>query len=150
MLASVALGTLRHPDMQSPGGLLKDLNAALHGQTGGGFVTCCAALLRHDGQLTVANAGHPSPYVDGRELAVEAGLPLGIVADATYEEAVSHGSSITLISDGVLEAENAQRELFGFERSLEISKRSAQEIAEAARAWGQTDDITVVTIRRRS
>ena len=49
-----------------------------------------------------------------------------------------------------LEAENAQRELFGFERSLEISKRSAQEIAEAARAWGQTDDITVVTIRRRS
>jgi hypothetical protein len=150
MLASVALGTLRHPDMQSPGGLLKDLNAALHGQTGGGFVTCCAALLRHDGQLTVANAGHPSPYVDGRELAVEAGLPLGIVADATYEEAVSHGSSITLISDGVVEAENAQRELFGFERSLEISKRSAQDIAEAARAWGQTDDITVVTVRRRS
>ncbi len=149
MLASVALGTLRHPEMQSPGGLLKDLNAALHGQTGGGFVTCCAALLRHDGQLTVANAGHPSPYVDGRELAVEAGLPLGIVADATYEEAVSQGTSITLISDGVVEAENAHRELFGFERTLEISKRSAQDIAEAARAWGQTDDITVVTVRRR-
>jgi serine phosphatase RsbU (regulator of sigma subunit) len=130
--------------------LLHNLNAALYGQTGGGFVTCCAALLGHDGQLTVANAGHPSPYVDGREAVVDAGLPLGIVADATYEEAVSRGVSVTLVSDGVVEAENAQREVFGFEGTLAISKRSAQEIAEAAKAWGQTDDITAVTVRKIS
>jgi serine phosphatase RsbU (regulator of sigma subunit) len=106
--------------------------------------------LRNDGQLTVANAGHPSPYVDGREAEVEAGLPLGIVADATYEEAVSQGSIITVVSDGVVEAENAQRELFGFERTLAMSKISAHEIADAAKAWGQTDDITVVTVRKIS
>ena len=148
MLASVALGAIRNSARWSPGPLLKNLNAALHGQTGGGFVTCCAALLRNDGQLIVANAGHPAPYVDGREFAVEAGLPLGIVADTEYAESTGHGESITLVSDGVVEAENAQRELFGFDRTREISIKSAQEIAEAAKAWGQTDDITVVTVRR--
>src|SRR5512140_1434199 len=54
----------------------------------------------------------------------------------------------TFVSDGVVEAENAQRELFGFDRAREISKKSARENAEAAKAWGQNDDITVVTVRR--
>ena len=54
----------------------------------------------------------------------------------------------TFISDGVFEAQNAQRELFGFDRTREISGQAAQEIAAAAQAWGQTDDITVVTVRR--
>ena len=39
-------------------------------------------------------------------------------------------------------------ELFGFERTREISETSAAEIAEAAKAWGQNDDITVVAVRR--
>ena len=39
-------------------------------------------------------------------------------------------------------------ERFGFERTRAIAGKSAQEIAEAARDWGQNDDITVVPIRR--
>jgi hypothetical protein len=58
------------------------------------------------------------------------------------------GDRFVLLSDGVVEAANAQGELFGFDRTREISGKSAQEIAEAARAWGQNDDITVVTVRR--
>ncbi len=38
--------------------------------------------------------------------------------------------------------------LFGFDRTREIGGMSAQEIAEAAKGWGQNDDITVVTVRR--
>jgi hypothetical protein len=148
MLASAALGAVRALDTDSPASLLQGMNSVLHGQVGGGFVTCCAALLRKDGQLVVANAGHPSPYVGGQEFPVEAGLPLGIMPDSDYQESTGHGDSITLVSDGVVEAENAQRELFGFERTRDISTKSAQEIAEAAKAWGQTDDITVVTVRR--
>ena len=56
------------------------------------------------------------------------------------------GSQITLVSDGVVEAENADRELFGFDRTRDISTKSAAEIASAAKAWGQTDDITVLTV----
>jgi hypothetical protein len=44
---------------------------------------------------------------------------------------------------------NARRELFGFDRTREISTTSAGNIVEAARAWGQSDDITVVTVRRK-
>jgi sigma-B regulation protein RsbU (phosphoserine phosphatase) len=148
MLASAALGALRALETSSPALLPRDLNATLHGQTAGGFVTCCAALLRKEGELIVANAGHPSPYCDGREVAVEAGLPLGVVAGVAYEESVVVGERFTLVSGGVVEAENAQRELFGFDRTRAISTKPAQEIAAAAKAWGQNDDITVVTVRR--
>ena len=73
------------------------------------------------------------------------------VAEADWEETritLRPGAQVTLVSDGVVEAENAQRELFGFDRTREISGKSAREIAEAAKAWGQNDDITVVTVQR--
>ncbi len=79
---------------------------------------------------------------------MEAGLALGIAAGVEYAEFVTRGEQFTLVSDGVVEAENPQRELFGFERTRAISMTSALEIAEAAKAWGQNDDITVVTVRR--
>ena len=58
------------------------------------------------------------------------------------------GSGGKIRRDGVVEAENSKRELFGFDRKLEISSQSAAEVA-AAQGWGQTDDITVVTVRRK-
>jgi serine phosphatase RsbU (regulator of sigma subunit) len=123
----------------SPGAILAGLNDGLSGQVGGGFVTCCCARFGPAGSVTIANAGHPSPYCDGREVEVGAGLPLGIAPGVEYAESVVRGERFTFVSDGVVEAENAQRE---------ISIKSAREIAEAAKAWGQTDDITVVTVQR--
>jgi len=87
------------------------------------------------------------PYLDGSEGEVETGLPLGLVPDVVYVEStftLPGGSSITFFSDSVVEAENAQRELFGFERTREISGKPAAEIAAAARARVQNDEITVV------
>jgi hypothetical protein len=148
MLVSVAVGILRNEKSSSPARILSVLNEGLIGRSGGGFVTCCCARFEAGGKVTIANAGHPSPYCDGREIEIEAGLPLGVVAGIEYEETVVGGGRFTFISDGVVEAENAQRELFGFERTKEISQQTAKEIADAAKAWGQTDDITVVTVRR--
>jgi serine phosphatase RsbU (regulator of sigma subunit) len=51
-----------------------------------------------------------------------------------------------LVSDGVVEARNAQGELFGFERTRNLSSQPANEIARAAQAFGQEDDITVLTL----
>ena len=148
MLVSVVIGILRNEKSASPAVIVQALNDGLTGHTGGGFVTCCCARFDVDGRVTIANAGHPSPYCDGREVEVEAGLPLGVMAGVAYEETVVTGERFTFLSDGVVEAENAQRELFGFERTREISMKPAREIAEAAKAWGQNDDITVVTVRR--
>lgn len=150
MLVSAAIGILRNEKSDSPGAVLAALNAGLVGHAGGGFVTCCCARFEGDGRVTIANAGHPSPYCDGREVEIEAGLPLGVVAGMEYEETVVAGGRFTFISDGVVEAENAQRELFGFDRTRDICMKCAVEIAEAAKVWGQNDDITVVTVKRNA
>ncbi len=151
MLVSVAVGALRNERSSEPGSVLSALNASLVGHTGGGFVTCGCARFDPDGQVTLANAGHLAPFSKGAEVMVEPGLPLGVVAGVEYPETklrMAVGDQFTLISDGVVEAESAQRELFGFERTREMSGQSAAEIAAAAKGWGQNDDITVVTVRR--
>ncbi|MBI4902944.1 MAG: SpoIIE family protein phosphatase [Acidobacteria bacterium] len=93
-------------------------------------------------------AGHLAPYGNGRALAVEPGLALGITVDAVCAENVAQGDCFTVVSDGVVEAANPKGALFGFERTREISRMSTPGIAESAKAWGRNDDITVVTIRR--
>ena len=153
MVVALALGALRNRHSSTPADLLAEINRSLVQRKAGGFVTCVIARISPEGGVALASAGHPSPFLAGKEITVPPGLPLGVTAEANYEEAVGHltpGQALVLVSDGVVEAENAQRELFGFERTREISTKSATEIAEAAKTWGQTDDITVVTVRRNS
>jgi serine phosphatase RsbU (regulator of sigma subunit) len=101
--------------------------------------------------VTVANAGHLAPYCRGEEIPVESGLPLGIAAGVEYAETgfrLEPGDTLTLLSDGVVEAMNGAREMFGFERTRAISGEPARSIAEAAEKFGQEDDITVLTVER--
>jgi serine phosphatase RsbU (regulator of sigma subunit) len=114
-----------------------------------GFTTCLVLRADADGALTMANAGHLPPYCDGEELAVESGLPLGLDAQSTYDEAkfeLRPGAQLTLLTDGVVEARSTTGELFGFARAQAWSRKNAEQIVEAARAFGQDDDITVVTL----
>jgi Stage II sporulation protein E (SpoIIE) len=57
------------------------------------------------------------------------------------------GDTFTFFPDGVVEAQSPTGELFGFERTGSISRQSAQEIADVAQAFGQEDDITVLTLQ---
>jgi len=150
MVVSMIIGLIRSQAGLSPGALLEHINRAVTGHLDGGFVTCAVVHLRRDGRALTANAGHPSIYCDSGEAAVNPGLPLGIDPDATYAEVPVEASMVTLVSDGVIEAANANGELFGFERTREMSTKSAREIVDAAKAWGQNDDITVVTVRRKA
>ena len=150
MTVSAIVGGLRGCALQDPAEILAYLNRILFGQIGG-FVTCCAAVISKDGKLTLANAGHPSPYLNGEELATAGGLPLGIVAEVNYEETsfdLAPADRLTFVSDGVVEATNEKRELFGFARTQQISNQSAAAIAERAQKFGQEDDITVVSVVR--
>uniref|UniRef100_E6QI22 PPM-type phosphatase domain-containing protein n=1 Tax=mine drainage metagenome TaxID=410659 RepID=E6QI22_9ZZZZ len=58
------------------------------------------------------------------------------------------GDRLLMISDGIPEARRPTGELFGFDRVRNISSESAFFIADTARAFGQEDDITALTIRR--
>jgi sigma-B regulation protein RsbU (phosphoserine phosphatase) len=153
MLVSVLVGAIRTAAAysQSPQEVLAQLNERLMGRTQGSFSTALAAHIRKDGWVTMANAGHLSPYLDGRELELPGALPLGIVAGETYEASgfqLGAGSRLTFYSDGVVEAQSQSGELFGFERAVAISTQPAAAIAEAAVKFGQCDDITVVAVTR--
>jgi len=149
MAVSTILGALRALPVASPAELLRTLNHALTGRLEGGLVTCCIAQVSPRGVLTTANAGHLAPYLNGDEIAIEAGLPLGVTPDVEYLEStfpLAAGDRLTFLSDGVVEAQNSSGVLFGFERTRAISMRSAEEIGQAAQAYGQQDDITVLTL----
>jgi sigma-B regulation protein RsbU (phosphoserine phosphatase) len=82
---------------------------------------------------------------------MEGAMPLGMVAGAEFS--VMHfqlapGDRLMLLSDGVVEAQNEKRELFGFERACALATQPAAAVADAAQKFGQQDDITVVSITR--
>jgi hypothetical protein len=153
MLVSVLVGAIRTAAAysQSPSEVLCQLNERLLGRTHGGFSTALAAHITADGWVSVANAGHLSPYLDGKEVELPGALPLGILSTAAYEPIqfhLPHGSRLTFYSDGVVEAQNQKGELFGFDRAKELSTQPAPAIVDAAVRFGQSDDITVVAIAR--
>lgn len=153
MMVSLLVGTLHAlaETTTSPGELLAGLNRLVQGRSHGGFTTCLILRIAADGWATFANAGHISPYRNGRELTCENGLPLGLVPAPSYAESgfqLGPGDRLTLVTDGVLEARNANGELLGFERMAALTTNPAAEIADAAQRWGQDDDITVLTVAR--
>jgi hypothetical protein len=148
MTVSAIMGALRDYPSLWPPEILAHLNRALYGQIGG-FVTCCVAHISADGAMTIANAGNPAPYRNGAEMAVEPGLPLGLVTESTYTEMryrLAPNDRLTFVSDGVLEATSPSGELYGFDRTQAASTEPANEIARRAQHFGQQDDITVLTL----
>ena len=149
MNVSMLMGAMRRTPERSPARILESLNRVLVGSES--FTTCQAAWFGPDGELVVANAGHLPPYINSQEIALPGGLPLGVIPEVTYEEVrlfLHPGDRILFLSDGVVEARKSSGELFGFDRVHNLSNQTAFYIADAAKEFGQDDDITVVTVRR--
>ncbi len=131
-----------------PARILALLNERLCGR---GLVTCLALRVEQDGSATLVNAGHLPPYVNGKELSVEGALPLGAVPGLRFPTSrlkLAEGDSLLLMTDGVVEAQDAKGRLFGFERIAELLSTGADgaALATAAQKHGQEDDITILTI----
>jgi len=153
--------------LDSPGEVLAAVNELLYKDIPPNmFVTCLYAILDiESGRLVYANAGHNLPYLrtDGGVAELRAtGMPLGLMPGMTYEEktvTLAPGDSVLFHSDGLVEAHNTEREMFGFPRlmgSVEKHPGGAQLIdllvAELAQftgaGWEQEDDVTLVTLQR--
>jgi serine phosphatase RsbU (regulator of sigma subunit) len=148
MNVSMLMGALRRTPDKSPAKILESLNRVLLGSES--FTTCQAAWFGPDGEVVLANAGHLPPYLNTQEVRLPGGLPLGVVDEVAYDEVrlyLHPGDRMLLMSDGVVEARQSG-ELFGFDRVHNLSNQSAFYIADAAREFGQEDDITVLTVRR--
>jgi serine phosphatase RsbU (regulator of sigma subunit)/anti-sigma regulatory factor (Ser/Thr protein kinase) len=131
------------------------------------FVTCLYAVLDPaSGRLRYANAGHNVPYVSTEGGVTElraTGMPLGLLPGMDYEEkeaTLAPGEIVLLHSDGLAEAHNPEREMFGFPRVAALTgeasdgevliKRLLKELQEfTGPGLEQEDDITLVTLGRR-
>jgi hypothetical protein len=154
MLATLLVGVARTAATFTgdPAAILSTLNNRL---TGKGNATCLTLKIKQNGEATLVNAGHLPPYLNGKELPMEGALPLGTILNLEFPVLhfqIAEGDILTLISDGIVEAQKATGELFGFDRIAEHLKRSttASSLADAAQNFGQEDDITVLTIERVS
>src|SRR5215204_5563090 len=158
--------------LDSPGEVLKRVNDVMVPDIPPNmFVTCLYAILDPaTGRLHYANAGHDLPYrrrasggAGGAEELRATGMPLGLLPGMGYEEkeiVLERGESVLFYSDGLVEAHDPHREMFGFPRlqGLVGAHRSGGQelvnflLSELARFtgqdWEQEDDITLVTLER--
>jgi len=144
-----------------PDRVLAGMNAALYGNTQDQFVT--AAYVHLDaraGVLRYAAAGHPAMLLcrDGEVTEiVENGLVLAVLPEAPYtclELAMQAGDRLMLYTDGLLEARNADDEMFGEGRLKGMLKETAgvtpaqatDSILARVQDWSrvQEDDLTVL------
>ena len=156
--------------LDSPGEVLRRVNEVIVQDIPPNmFITCLYAILDSEtGLLTYANAGHDLPYrrkasAGGAEELRATGMPLGLLPGMEYEEkeiVLERGDSVLFYSDGLVEAHDPQREMFGFPRlqGLVGAHRTGGAamvnflLSELARFtgddWIQEDDITLVTLER--
>jgi hypothetical protein len=155
MIVSMIVGALRTVSSftEEPAEILAELNRRLCGHMQEGFATCLAVRLEAQGQLTLANAGHLPPYLNGTEVAFNGSLPLGLDESATWQQTtlqMSPSDTVVLLTDGVAEAQNELRVLFGFARveSMLQQGATASGLAQSAQLHGQNDDLTVLRLAR--
>jgi len=153
----------------SPGEVLAQVNQTLLARIPlNMFVTCLYVTLDpKSASLTYANAGHDLPYLhhDGEAKVLRArGMPLGLMSSMGYEEmelVLEAGESVLLYNDGLVEAHDPKRQMFGFPRLRALvaehgEQRSLVDLlmeelySFTGDGWEQEDDITLVTLRRSS
>ncbi len=155
------------PHAGSPGALLGQVNELLYGSIPSGmFVTCFYAILDPvSGRLRYANAGHDLPYRlhDNSVSELRArGMPLGLMPGAQYEEfevTLDRDETVLFFTDGLVEAHNPQRKMFGLPRLEGIIQACDHQVslidallselaAFTGEGWEQEDDVTLLLLRR--
>ena len=155
--------------VESPGEVLARVNEALVAEIPPNmFVTCLYAILDpKSGSLSYANAGHDLPYLrrhygEGAHELRAAGMPLGMMPEMSYEEketSLGEGDRVLFYSDGLVEAHDPKREMFGFPRLQRLVAEHAEEgsledflmeelYSFTGEGWEQEDDITLLTLQR--
>jgi serine phosphatase RsbU (regulator of sigma subunit) len=149
----------------APGEVLRRANELLVGDIPTGmFITCLYVQVEtSSGKFRFSNAGHNLPLhktENGTREIRARGMPLGLLSGMEYEgrEAViERGESVVLTSDGITEAHNADRVMFGFDRMRDNvaaapSDGGLQTLLLAHQSFvgeiDQEDDITLIALNR--
>jgi len=150
----------------NPALIMRAMNeASCEGNDSNMFVTFFIGVLDlPTGRLRYCDAGHDAPIVLGKgTLECAPHLPLGVFDDVKYimqETVLEEGATLFLYTDGVTEAKNEKRKLFGMERTEavlqrcaaaglgpdEILKAVSEEVHRFVGNAEQSDDLTMLTI----
>ncbi|HUB30236.1 MAG TPA: SpoIIE family protein phosphatase [Terracidiphilus sp.] len=171
LFAALVSGIMRSAAIQRPApahmlGLLND--SLQERKLDSQYVTMLFALWNDETRtLHVANSGAVQPIFcrEGQALTVKAeGFPLGLFPDVTYDEislVTQPGDVLVFVSDGILDAENAQSEMYGQERLAKAlcqnRESSAGQVADAIMddvtrfqdGKDRFDDETIIVLRVR-
>ncbi len=166
MAATRSLLRAAGESLRDPGAILAQVNTLLHGDIPSRmFVTCLYGILDpRTGELRFANAGHNLPFLRGADGTVElraTGMPLGLLPGMRYDETrarMEPGTQLLLHSDGIAEAHDPARQMFGIPRLEQVVDGAAERrggligavLAELEQftgpGWEQEDDITLVAL----
>jgi serine phosphatase RsbU (regulator of sigma subunit)/ketosteroid isomerase-like protein len=156
-------------DSPSPGEVLAQVNETLFARIPPNmFVTCFYAILDpSNGRFAYANAGHDLPYLRSQggycEELKARGMPLGLMPGMSYEEketVLNVGEAALFYSDGLVEAHDPARKMFGFPRLQALVAKHGDEEGTlgdllmeelhlfVGEGWEQEDDIILLTLRR--
>ena len=171
LFAALVSGIMRSAAVQrpEPANMLALLNDAFQERKlESQYVTMLFALWNDENRtLQVANSGAVQPIFcrAGQSVTVRAeGFPLGLFPNVVYEEfnvATQPGDALVFVSDGILDAENEQDEMYDQEQLANLlcshRDKTAQEIAEAiladvTRFQGSRerfDDETIIVLKVR-
>ena len=116
------------------------------------FVTALAGILNMEsGALELVNAGHDAPWRIGANGNIESvsgdgGPPLCVLDDFVYP--VEHlqlvaGDTLLLLTDGITEAMNANKDLYGMERVIKVLKRATADQHPRALAAALREDVRI-------
>ena len=171
LFAALVSGIMRSAALQQPepAQMLATLNDAIQERKlESQYVTMLFAVWNDESRtLQVANSGAVPPIVchafQSMEVRAE-GFPLGMFPNVTYEEfnvVTEPGDTIVFVSDGILDAENAQGEMYDQERLFKVLcnqlAHPAQQIADAILAdvtlfqggCERFDDETILVLKVR-
>jgi len=123
------------------------------------YATLVIARVRPNGEMELINCGHVPPLIisKGKVEKVEAGnLPVGLIAGAEYTATklkLAAGDRLTVVTDGVTEAEDVTGEFFGNDRLEDCCSNGFAAIEQAVTQFrGATplsDDCTITELTYR-
>lgn len=130
------------------------------------FITLFFGILNaNELTFTYSNAGHNPPIIFREGLGVfleNGGIPLGIIEDTSYSEdqiQLISGDIIVLYTDGVTEAINEKKEIFGVNRLMRVVQKNIDmsssdlvdkiydEISSFMDGSPLNDDLTIIAIK---
>jgi len=166
-MVKIAFSQQRHIADQ-PGAVLKEMNQTLSGKIEDQFLTACYILIDlKKKKLVTADAGHPPLIIWRRpqsklEKLKPTGMVMGWMADVDFpaeEFKIAPGDRIVLYTDGIIEAQNADKEQFQESRFVQLIEKTQQDqpgelidrTVQDLNQWvshkeGFDDDLTMVVI----